>query len=133
MGGGTNPPICKWPRENPAGSCQCSVDPVLSSHDEPYFETYLSSQAFFTFVTTSASMKACFTLFLYPFPSTVQNYIQLSLCTNPWYNLFREKFKFRGFMKAFKNFAKYIIAFIVAKFKYFAKQIIYLESQDHPL
>ena len=27
------------------GSCQCSVDPVLSSHDAPYFERYLSSQA----------------------------------------------------------------------------------------
>ena len=40
---------------------------------------------------------------------------------------------FRGFTKAFKNFAKYIIAFIFAKFKYFAKQIIYLESPDHPL
>ena len=40
---------------------------------------------------------------------------------------------FRGFTKAFKNFAKYIIAFIVAKFKYFAKQIIYLKSRDHPL
>ena len=38
-----------------------------------------------------------------------------------------------GFTKAFKNFAKYIIAFIFAKFKYFAKQIIYLESPDHPL
>ena len=49
------------------------------------------------------------------------------------YNLFREKFKFRGFTKAFKNFAKYIISFIFAKFKYFAKQIIYLESPDHPL
>ena len=49
------------------------------------------------------------------------------------YNLFREKFKFRGFTKASKNFAKYIIAFIFAKFKYFAKQIIYLESPDHPL
>ena len=33
------------------------------------------------------------------------------------YNLLREKFKFRGFMKAFKNFAKYIIAVIFAKFK----------------
>ena len=43
------------------------------------------------------------------------------------YNLFREKFKFHGFTKAFTNFAKYIIAFI------FAKQIIYLESPDHPL
>ena len=28
------------------------------------------------------------------------------------------KFKFRGFTKALKNFAKYIIAFIFAKFKY---------------
>ena len=49
------------------------------------------------------------------------------------YNLFREKFKFRGFTKAFTNFAKYIIAFIFAKFRYFAKQIIYLESPDHVL
>ena len=49
------------------------------------------------------------------------------------YNLFREKFKFRGFTKAFTNFAKYIIAFIFAKFKYFAKQIIYLESPGHVL
>ena len=49
------------------------------------------------------------------------------------YNLFREKFKFRGFTKAFKNLEKYIIAFIFAKFTYFAKQIIYLESPDHPL
>ena len=38
-----------------------------------------------------------------------------------------------GFTKAFTNFAKYIIAFIFAKFKYFAKQIIYLESPDHVL
>ena len=37
-GGGTNSPICKRPRENPAGSCQCSVDPVLSSHDEPFLK-----------------------------------------------------------------------------------------------
>ena len=49
------------------------------------------------------------------------------------YNLFREKFKFRGFTKAFTNFAKYVIAFIFARFKYFAKQIIYLESPDHVL
>ena len=42
-------------------------------------------------------------------------------------------FKFRGFTKAFTNFAKYIIAFIFAKFKYFAKQIIYLESPDYVL
>ena len=49
------------------------------------------------------------------------------------YNLFREKIKFRGFTKAFMNFAKYIITFIFSKFKYFAKQIIYLESPDHVL
>ena len=49
------------------------------------------------------------------------------------YNLFLKKCKFRDFTKAFKNFAKYIIAFIFAKFKYFAKQIIYLESPVHPL
>ena len=48
------------------------------------------------------------------------------------YNLFREKFKFHGFTKAFKNFVKHIIGFIFAKFKYFAKQIIYMESPDHP-
>ena len=48
-------------------------------------------------------------------------------------NLFHEKFKFRGFTKAFTNFPKYIIAFIFAKFKYFAKQIIYLEFPDHVL
>ena len=49
------------------------------------------------------------------------------------YNLFREKFKFRGFTKTFQNFAKCIIAFLFTKFKYFAKQIIYLESPDHAL
>ena len=43
-----------------------------------------------------------------------------------------ERMRRCGFTKAFKNFAKYIIAFIFAKFKYFAKQIIYLESPDHP-
>ena len=59
-----NPRICKRHRENPGGLCQCSVDPILSSHDAPYFEMFLSSQAFFTFVTTSASMEVCFTLFL---------------------------------------------------------------------
>ena len=46
---------------------------------------------------------------------------------------FAKKFKFRDFIKAFKNFAKYIIAFIFAKFKYLAKQVIYLESPDHAL
>ena len=39
------------------------------------------------------------------------------------YYLFHEKFKFRGFTKAFKNFAKYIIAFIFTKFIYFAKKL----------
>ena len=37
------------------------------------------------------------------------------------------------FTKAFKNSAKYIIAFIFAKFEDFAKQIIYLEFPDHLL
>ena len=51
-------------------SCQCSVDPVLSSHDAPYFETYLSSQAFFTFATTLAQWKSAlpFSFTLSPFP-----------------------------------------------------------------
>ena len=47
------------------------------------------------------------------------------------HNLFRKIFKFRGFTKAFSNFAKLIIACIFAQFKYFAKQIIYLQSPDH--
>ena len=38
-----------------------------------------------------------------------------------------------GFTKAFENFAKFFIAFIFAKFKYLAKQIIYLESPYHAL
>ena len=42
-----------------------------------------------------------------------------------------KQLKFRDFTKAVTNFAKYVIAFIFAKFKYFAKQIIYLESPDH--
>ena len=48
-------------------------------------------------------------------------------------NLFRETFKFRGFTKAFLNFTKFIIVYIFAKFKYFSKQIIYLDSPDHAL
>ena len=40
------------------------------------------------------------------------------------YNLFREKFEFRGFTKAFKNFGKYIIVFIFAKFKYLKPALI---------
>ena len=49
------------------------------------------------------------------------------------YNLFREIFKFREdkrnnvFREILKCFHK------TAKFEYFAKQIIYLESPDHPL
>ena len=49
------------------------------------------------------------------------------------YNLFREKFKFRGFTKVFKPVCEMHYCFIFAKFKYFATQIIYLESPDHPL
>ena len=55
------------------------------------------------------------------------------ICRFQIYNLFRKKFKFCSVTKAFNNFAKYIIAFIFAKFKYFAKQIIYLVSPDHVL
>ena len=55
-------------------------------------------------------------------------YIRIRLGSDPlWYG------STRGFTKAFTNFAKYVIAFIFAKFKYFAKQIIYLESPDHVL
>ena len=60
---------CTFSENCHCGSCQCSVDPVLSSHDAPYFEACLSSQAFFTFVTTLASMEVCFTLFLFLFDS----------------------------------------------------------------
>ena len=49
------------------------------------------------------------------------------------YDLFREIFKFRGFKKAFMNFAKFIIAHIFAIFKYFVKQTIYSDSADHVL
>ena len=61
------------------------------------------------------------------------NVIQSLIWRFQIYNLFRQKFKFRGFTKSFKNFAKYIIAFIFAKFKCFAKKFIYLESPDHSL
>ena len=40
------------------------------------------------------------------------------------YNLFREIFKFREIRKCFRK---------TAKFEFFAKQIIYLESPDHSL
>ena len=46
------------------------------------------------------------------------------------YNLFREIFKFRGFTKAFTNFAKYIIAFIFAKPKYFLN---IFDDSDSPI
>ena len=43
-------------------------------------------------------------------------------CTKRWSNCAAiMDYKFRGFTKAFTNFAKYIIAFIFPKFKYFAK------------
>ena len=42
------------------------------------------------------------------------------------------KIRIRGFTKAFKNLAKSHYWFIFAKFKYFAKQIVYLESPDYP-
>ena len=49
------------------------------------------------------------------------------------YNLFREKFKFRDFKKAFMNFAKSIIAHNFMIFEYFAKQPIYCDCPDHVL
>ena len=49
------------------------------------------------------------------------------------YDLFRKIFKFRGFKKAFMNFAKFIIAHIFAIFKYFVKQTMYSDSPDHVL
>ena len=47
--------------------------------------------------------------------------------------MLREIFKFRGFKKAFMNFAKFIIAHIFAIFEYFPKQTIYFDSQDNVL
>ena len=39
--------------------------------------------------------------------------------------------KFRDFMNTLRNFAKSVVAYISAKFKYFAKQVILPESPDH--
>ena len=47
------------------------------------------------------------------------------------YKLFREIFKFRDFKKAFLNFAKSVIAHILAILKHFTKQTIYSDSPDH--
>ena len=59
------------------GSCQRSVDPVLSSHDAPYFETYLSSQAIEKGIGNRAPVSAflvCFfILFSYKEPTSVEN------------------------------------------------------------
>ena len=49
------------------------------------------------------------------------------------YNYFREIFKFRDFMNTLRNFAKSVFAHIFAKFKYFAKVIIYSKSPDYVL
>ena len=48
-------------------------------------------------------------------------------------NCFREIFRFRDFMSTLRNFAKSVFAHIFAKFKYFAKQFILMESPDHML
>ena len=49
------------------------------------------------------------------------------------YNLFREIFKFRE-DKAIMYFAKFLNAFVKPRnLVFFAKQILYLESPDHPL
>ena len=52
------------------------------------------------------------------------------------YNLFREIFKFREDKSnnVFREIRKMLKSFRkTAKFEFFAKQIIYLESPDHPL
>ena len=48
-------------------------------------------------------------------------------------NYFRKMFKFCDFINTLRNFAKSVFARIFAKFKYFAKQIILMESPDHVL
>ena len=48
-------------------SCQCSVDPVLSSHDAPYFETYLSSQAIEKGIGNGAPVFAFLVFFFFFF------------------------------------------------------------------
>ena len=48
-------------------------------------------------------------------------------------NYFREMFEFRDFMNTFKNFAKSVFSFIIAKFRYLAKHFILMESPDHVL
>ena len=52
------------------------------------------------------------------------------ICILRIYNLFRDIFKFRGFKKAFMNFAEFIIAHILAIFKYFARETIYTYLQN---
>ena len=41
--------------------------------------------------------------------------------------------KFRNFMNTLRNFAKFVLAHISTKFKYFSKQFILMESPDHVL
>ena len=48
-------------------------------------------------------------------------------------NYFLEISKFRNFTNTLRNFAKSVFANIFAKFKYFAKQFILMESPDHLL
>ena len=47
------------------------------------------------------------------------------------YKLFCETVEFRGFKKALRNFAKFMIIHIFTIFNYFARQTIYSDSPDH--
>ena len=49
------------------------------------------------------------------------------------YNFFSRKIQISRFYESIYEFREIHYCFIFAKFKYFAKQIIYLESPDHVL
>ena len=46
---------------------------------------------------------------------------------------FLEIFKFRNFINTLRNFAQFVFARFLAKFKYLAKKFILMESPDHTL
>ena len=48
-------------------------------------------------------------------------------------NLFCKIFRFHNSKKAVMNFAKYIVAYNLAKFEYFAKQTLFLDSPARKL
>ena len=56
-----------------------------------------------------------------------------NLLESPNHFKYRKNILISQFYKSILEFAKFIISFIFAKFKYFVKQIIYFESLDHKL